>query len=100
MRKELSPTNCIRVALELTDRLQLPVMKPKRPIQAATRWNMGFSNLAPNLPILWRRETRVNSMKKRTAKMSATAMKAGVAGVGEVSRLGARPESTERSDDE
>jgi hypothetical protein len=71
--------------------------KPKRPIHAEKRWNPGFSNALPILPSLWRSETRVNDMKKRTVRMRESARNAGVAPVGEVRSAGALPDRTERS---
>jgi phage shock protein A len=72
-------------------------MKPNRPIHAVTRWTMGLSSVAESLPSFARKETRVKRRKKRAEKARETAMKAGVAVVGAVRRLGASPGRTERS---
>jgi len=75
-----------------------PIMKPRTPIQAETRWTRGFSSAAeaPS-PILCRNVVKVNAKKKRVEKDKATAMKTGVDGPGpDNNREGAFPGRTVR----
>lgn len=74
-------------------------MKPNIPIQAEMRWSIGFSRVAPNLPIFPLKEMRVKRTKKSAEKRREAAMKPGVASVGVVSSLGASPGRTLRSED-
>jgi len=76
----------------------VPIMKPKIPIQAHTRWTIGLSSVAPNLaPSLARKAIRVKRMKKMDENPRAMAMKAGVVDVGADNQRDMSPGSTERS---
>ena len=74
-----------------------PMRKPRSPIQAVARWTPGLSRALPNLPILPRKDVRVNRTKKMTVNARDTAMNTGVVAVGAESKSGALLGNTERS---
>lgn len=76
----------------------VPIMKPRMPIQADTRWIMGLSSAAPNFaPSFARKAIRVKRMKKMDENPRAMAMKAGVVAVGADNQRDTSSGSTERS---
>lgn len=77
----------------------MPMKKPRKPIQAEIRWNMGFSRDAAIFsPNLWRKEINVKVKKNIMEKTRATAMNAGDPAGGESSSsVGAPLGMTERS---
>ena len=61
----------------------IPIMKPRNPIQADVRWTRGFSSAADALsPILCRSEVKAKVKKNRAEKDKATAINTGVDGAG------------------
>ena len=76
----------------------VPIMKPKIPIQADTRWIMGLSRAVPSLaPSLARKAIRVKRTKKMNENPRAMAMKAGVVAVGADNQRDASLGRAERS---
>lgn len=75
----------------------IPIVKPKIPIQAQARWTMGLSRLAPNLPSLPRKAIRLNRTKKMIENPKEMPMNAGVVAVGADNQRDASLGSTERS---
>src|SRR5579872_2971868 len=98
MRKDLRNDLSVRECIGIAHLDNIPIMKPKMPIQAQTRWTMGLSSAAPSLgPSFARKAIKLKRMKKTMEKPRAIPIKAGVVAVGADNQRETSTGRTERS---